>query len=56
MTDPTITVTSLGERGAESVLGVIYPPQLALLGFGAPREAPAVGAVSSRSGLSSVQR
>ena len=42
MMDPTITVTSLGERGAESVLGVIYPPQLAILGFGAPREAPAV--------------
>ncbi|MDP1965951.1 MAG: dihydrolipoamide acetyltransferase family protein [Reyranella sp.] len=42
MMDPTITVTSLGERGAESVLGVIYPPQLAILGFGAPRKAPAV--------------
>ena len=42
MMDPTVTVTSLGERGAESVLGVIYPPQLAILGFGAPREAPAV--------------
>lgn len=34
LTDPTVTVTSLGERGAESVLGVIYPPQVALLGFG----------------------
>ena len=34
MTDPTITVTSLGERGAESVLGVIYPPQVAIVGFG----------------------
>jgi pyruvate dehydrogenase E2 component (dihydrolipoamide acetyltransferase) len=34
LTDPTITVTSLGERGAESVLGVIYPPQVALVGFG----------------------
>lgn len=34
MTDPTITVTSLGDRGAESVLGVIYPPQVALIGFG----------------------
>jgi pyruvate dehydrogenase E2 component (dihydrolipoamide acetyltransferase) len=42
MMDPTITVTSLGERGAESVLGVIYPPQLAVVGFGAPREAAAV--------------
>jgi pyruvate dehydrogenase E2 component (dihydrolipoamide acetyltransferase) len=34
MRDPTITVTSLGERGVESVLGVIYPPQVALVGFG----------------------
>jgi pyruvate dehydrogenase E2 component (dihydrolipoamide acetyltransferase) len=34
LTDPTITVTSLGDRGAESVLGVIYPPQVAILGFG----------------------
>jgi pyruvate dehydrogenase E2 component (dihydrolipoamide acetyltransferase) len=30
-------VTSLGERGAESVFGVIYPRQLAIVGFGAPR-------------------
>lgn len=34
LTDPTITVTSLGERGAQSVLGVIYPPQVAIVGFG----------------------
>jgi pyruvate dehydrogenase E2 component (dihydrolipoamide acetyltransferase) len=39
LADPTVTVTSLGERGADSVAGVIYPPQLALIGFGriAPR-------------------
>ncbi len=35
MTDATITITSLGERGVESVYGIIYPPQLALVGFGA---------------------
>jgi len=40
ITDPTITVTSLGERGAESVLGVIYPPQVALVGFGRIVEQP----------------
>lgn len=34
MSDPTITVTNLGEQGAESVFGVIYPPQVALVGFG----------------------
>jgi pyruvate dehydrogenase E2 component (dihydrolipoamide acetyltransferase) len=34
MADPTITVTNLGEAGVESVFGVIYPPQVALVGFG----------------------
>ena len=34
LTDATITVTSLGERGAESVYGVIVPPQVAIVGFG----------------------
>jgi pyruvate dehydrogenase E2 component (dihydrolipoyllysine-residue acetyltransferase) len=33
-TDPTITVTSLGDQGVEAVFGVIYPPQVALVGFG----------------------
>jgi len=32
--DATITVTSLGDQGVESVFGVIYPPQVALVGFG----------------------
>jgi len=32
---PTVTVTSLGDRGAESVTGIIYPPQTAIIGFGA---------------------
>jgi pyruvate dehydrogenase E2 component (dihydrolipoamide acetyltransferase) len=34
LSDPTITVTSLGEQGIETVYGVIYPPQVALVGFG----------------------
>jgi pyruvate dehydrogenase E2 component (dihydrolipoamide acetyltransferase) len=38
--DPTITVTNLGERGVETVLGVIYPPQVALVGFGKVVERP----------------
>src|SRR5581483_8300182 len=33
-TDPTITVTSLGERGVEAVFPIIYPPQVAIVGFG----------------------
>ncbi len=40
MTAPTITVTSLGERGVDSVLGVIFPPQVAILGFGRPALRP----------------
>jgi pyruvate dehydrogenase E2 component (dihydrolipoamide acetyltransferase) len=40
MADPTITVTNLGEQGADLVHGVIYPPQVALVGFGAIRERP----------------
>jgi pyruvate dehydrogenase E2 component (dihydrolipoamide acetyltransferase) len=34
MSDPTITLTSLGDRGVETVYGVIYPPQVALVGLG----------------------
>jgi len=46
LTDPTITVTSLGDRGADSVLGVIYPPQVAIVGFGRVVERPWVVAGS----------
>jgi pyruvate dehydrogenase E2 component (dihydrolipoamide acetyltransferase) len=38
--DPTITVTSLGEQGVETVFGVIYPPQVALVGFGKVLDRP----------------
>ncbi|TDW31546.1 dihydrolipoamide acetyltransferase family protein [Cryobacterium psychrophilum] len=40
MADSTITVTNLGELGVESVFGVIYPPQVALAGFGRIVEQP----------------
>lgn len=40
LTDPTVTVTSLGERGADSVIGVIYPPQVAIVGFGRIADRP----------------
>jgi pyruvate dehydrogenase E2 component (dihydrolipoamide acetyltransferase) len=41
MTDGTLTVTNLGDRGVEAVFGVIYPPQVALVGFGRVIESPA---------------
>jgi pyruvate dehydrogenase E2 component (dihydrolipoamide acetyltransferase) len=40
--DPTITVSSLGERGVERLYGVIYPPQVAIVGFGTPAPLPRV--------------
>ena len=40
LSNPTITVTSLGEQGVETVFGVIYPPQVALVGFGKVVERP----------------
>lgn len=40
LSDPTITVTNLGEQGVENVFGVIYPPQVAIVGFGKIVERP----------------
>jgi pyruvate dehydrogenase E2 component (dihydrolipoamide acetyltransferase) len=40
LTDGTVTVTNLGEQGVETVYGVIYPPQVALIGFGKVVERP----------------
>jgi pyruvate dehydrogenase E2 component (dihydrolipoamide acetyltransferase) len=40
MSDPTLTVTNLGEQGVDVVHGLIYPPQVALVGFGCVRERP----------------
>lgn len=36
LADPTITISSLGDRGVETLFGVIYPPQVAIVGFGTP--------------------
>jgi pyruvate dehydrogenase E2 component (dihydrolipoamide acetyltransferase) len=40
MTDATITLTNLGDLGVETVYGVIYPPQVALVGFGKITDQP----------------
>ncbi|MDO8397456.1 MAG: dihydrolipoamide acetyltransferase family protein [Bradyrhizobium sp.] len=51
ISDPTITVTSLGERGVETLYGIIYPPQVAIVGFGKVVTRPWVidGAIGPRS-------
>lgn len=40
LSDATLTVTNLGDQGVDKVLGVIYPPQVALVGFGAIKPRP----------------
>ncbi|MDP2795007.1 MAG: dihydrolipoamide acetyltransferase family protein [Sulfurisoma sp.] len=44
MSEATITVTNLGDQGSQTVFGVIYPPQVALVGFGRIAERPWVEA------------
>lgn len=36
----TITVTSLGDEGADLIFPIIHPPQVAMVGFGSVRERP----------------
>lgn len=40
LSESTVTITSLGESNAETVYGIIYPPQLAIVGFGSITEQP----------------
>ena len=40
ISEPTITVTNLGDQGVAQVFGIIYPPQVALVGFGRIAEQP----------------
>ncbi len=40
LSDPTITLTSLGDRGVETIYGVIFPPQVAIIGIGTPNIRP----------------
>lgn len=40
LSDPTITVTSLGDQGVETVFGIVYPPQVAIVGLGRVVERP----------------
>ncbi len=40
MTEGTVTVTNLGDRGVKTVFGIIYPPQVALVSFGRITERP----------------
>jgi pyruvate dehydrogenase E2 component (dihydrolipoamide acetyltransferase) len=40
LSEGTVTITSLGERAPDTVYGVVFPPQVALVGFGSIVERP----------------
>lgn len=40
LADPTVTLTSLGDQGIDRVYGVIYPPQVSIVGLGKVRLRP----------------
>ena len=42
LSDATITTTNMGERGVDRVFGIIYPPQVAIIGFGKVKKVPQV--------------
>lgn len=50
MSDPTVTLSILGEGTADSLHPVIYPPQVAIIGCGAIRQRPWIvdGAIAVR--------
>ena len=50
LTDSTITITSLGDQGVDAAFGIIYPPQVAIVGFGRVAERPwiASGRIEAR--------
>lgn len=51
MTDGTFTVTNVGDLGAHQVTGVIFPPQVAIVGIGRVRKEAVVVDGSVRPGL-----
>jgi pyruvate dehydrogenase E2 component (dihydrolipoamide acetyltransferase) len=53
LADPTITVTNLGDLGVDEAYAIIYPPQVAIVGFGRmlPRPCVVDGRVEPRTML-----
>jgi pyruvate dehydrogenase E2 component (dihydrolipoamide acetyltransferase) len=42
LTEGTVTVTNMGDLGSEEVFGIIFPPQVALIGLGRIHKTPVV--------------
>lgn len=44
LSEGTFTISNLGDQGAQEVFGIIFPPQVALLGVGAVHQKPVIKA------------
>jgi pyruvate dehydrogenase E2 component (dihydrolipoamide acetyltransferase) len=42
LSEGSITITNLGDMGCDEVFGIIFPPQVAIIGFGSIRKEPVV--------------
>lgn len=40
VTEASVTISSIGDRGADSMQSIIFPPQVAIFGLGRPRKRP----------------
>ena len=40
VTGASVTISSIGDRGADSMQSIIFPPQVAIFGLGRPRKSP----------------
>lgn len=54
LSDSMVTITNIGDGGANSIFGIIYPPQVAIISFGCISEQPVAknGMIGIRSFLS----
>jgi pyruvate dehydrogenase E2 component (dihydrolipoamide acetyltransferase) len=51
ISEGTVTITNIGDLGSHEVIGVIFPPQVALIGFGQIHEEPVVDGSTVRPGF-----
>ncbi len=50
ISEGTVTITNIGDLGSHEVIGVIFPPQVALIGFGQIHKEPVVDGSTVRPG------
>jgi pyruvate dehydrogenase E2 component (dihydrolipoamide acetyltransferase) len=51
ISEGTVTITNIGDLGSHEVMGVIFPPQVALIGFGQIHKEPVVDGSTVRPGF-----